>query len=351
MEKINQTNYEAFFLDYVEGNLTAVQEKELHDFLLKNPELKTELEEFEAIILDEEVVVNTDLKNTLKREESTTLPLVDYLMIAEVEGTITTKEKAQLSAMVQENPNLINDLSIYHKVKLTDESIISFPRKSTLLQKERKTIVWWQYSAAVAAAILVLFFWNGSSELYYSPRSVSYAEVKDEVDTDNQLAFIVEREEVFIQEDKPLETQLSEGGGLTPKKSKGVIVKKEQKEKKVRKIEKKPSNQFANNKVETKTPKSDENPPIYTNDKDQFADVTIPAIVKEETDNFVPLKEFAKERIKTDVLKGKTFSETIIDELEEASNEKVSFKREKNQDGDTQKFAINIGKFSLSRNK
>ena len=53
------------------------------------------------------------------------------------------------------------------------------------------------------------------------------------------------------------------------------------------------------------------------------------AVVEKETDNFVPLKEFAKERIKTDVLKGKTFSETIIDELAEASNDKISFKREK----------------------
>lgn len=353
MEKINLTNYEAFFLDHIEGNLTTSQEKELQDFLLQYPELNIDLEDFELMVLEEEKVENTNLKNTLKREESTALPLVDYLMIAEVEGSITVEEKAQLSEMVQENPDLMNDLSIYHKVKLTDAIPVAFPDQSILLQKERKGIVWWQYSAAVAAAILFLLMWNGNTDQYYSPRSVTYSKVKENPsDLENGLTFIVEKIEDIDTEHKPLNSKLTDRETVVPVKKKSV-----DKEIPKRKLEKSieeesPSIQFAENKVQPEVPTKEEKEiPLIQAKNDLIADATSQPEKPGEKDNFVPIKEFAKEKIKTDLLKGKTFSETVMDELEEVSNEKISFKREKNQGGVTQRFAINIGKFSLSRNK
>ena len=50
--KINSHNYESWFLDYFERNLTAQQEKELFLFLDENPTLKEEFEAFENISLD-----------------------------------------------------------------------------------------------------------------------------------------------------------------------------------------------------------------------------------------------------------------------------------------------------------
>ncbi|MDA3823594.1 MAG: hypothetical protein PF450_13425, partial [Bacteroidales bacterium] len=43
---INRNNYEVFFLDYAEGNLSADQEEILHRFLKFNPDLSAELETF-----------------------------------------------------------------------------------------------------------------------------------------------------------------------------------------------------------------------------------------------------------------------------------------------------------------
>ena len=51
MEKINLNNYEAFFLDYAEGNLPAEQVAMLEDFLNTHPHLRKELEQFDMITL------------------------------------------------------------------------------------------------------------------------------------------------------------------------------------------------------------------------------------------------------------------------------------------------------------
>ena len=51
--KINIENYQAYFLDFVEGNLTEKERQEVIDFIALHPELKSELDEFENISLEE----------------------------------------------------------------------------------------------------------------------------------------------------------------------------------------------------------------------------------------------------------------------------------------------------------
>jgi hypothetical protein len=51
MEKITRHNYEAFFLDYLEGDLNEEGKTELKVFLAQNPDLAAELEEFESVSL------------------------------------------------------------------------------------------------------------------------------------------------------------------------------------------------------------------------------------------------------------------------------------------------------------
>ena len=49
--KINRNNYEAYFLDYIEGTLGFAEKAELEAFLVINPDLKIELDNFETISL------------------------------------------------------------------------------------------------------------------------------------------------------------------------------------------------------------------------------------------------------------------------------------------------------------
>ena len=66
--KINRDNYEAYFLDYHEGQLSPEMIEEVELFVVQNPDLKNMLDEFEAISLvaDEDVVFET--KFSLKKK-------------------------------------------------------------------------------------------------------------------------------------------------------------------------------------------------------------------------------------------------------------------------------------------
>jgi len=45
--RITQDNYEQYFLDHAEGNLSPEMERELADFLDANPDLKPILDEYD----------------------------------------------------------------------------------------------------------------------------------------------------------------------------------------------------------------------------------------------------------------------------------------------------------------
>ena len=73
--KINRDNYEAFFMDYLDGNLDESVVNDFIEFLQKNPDLKEELTSFESVSLRPENIVfnqkNKLFKQNLERELET----------------------------------------------------------------------------------------------------------------------------------------------------------------------------------------------------------------------------------------------------------------------------------------
>ena len=51
MNKINRNNYESYFLDFLEGNITPEDSEQLKFFLEANEDLKEELYSFESIAI------------------------------------------------------------------------------------------------------------------------------------------------------------------------------------------------------------------------------------------------------------------------------------------------------------
>jgi hypothetical protein len=92
MEKITRHNYESFFLDYLEGELSDELKMELEVFLTENPDLAEELEEFESVSLKPEATSSTwnDLKvpslEDLVKNESLREQL--YFRCAEVQANV-----------------------------------------------------------------------------------------------------------------------------------------------------------------------------------------------------------------------------------------------------------------------
>ncbi|MBC8172638.1 MAG: hypothetical protein H7X71_01920, partial [Chitinophagales bacterium] len=67
---ININNYEEWMIDYLEGNLTRQQEKQLTHFLEAHPELRAELELFQHTKLRPDMNLVFENKEILKKQET-----------------------------------------------------------------------------------------------------------------------------------------------------------------------------------------------------------------------------------------------------------------------------------------
>ncbi len=214
---INRNNYEAFFLDYHEGNLAPQQVAELLLFIEQHPELKEEFESFENFSLEnfsdisfgdtsglkkqitienkneyfiraiennlnptEQQLVDlfliqhpqykTDFELFQKTKLTADLSVVfedkdvlkdiaittDYLLIASVEGLLTKQESSMLNHQLAVDAEMKQNYAVYQQTKVTADPAIVFENKEELKRKERKVIPLFYYVAA-AAAIILLF--------------------------------------------------------------------------------------------------------------------------------------------------------------------------------------------------
>lgn len=132
---INKNNYEAFFLDYHEGNLSPQQVADLLLFVEQHPELKEEFESFENVTLDDLSNVSFENKSSLKKE--ITLENKEDYFIRSVENTLTPAEKSLLENFVKQHPQFLPELELFKKTKVFADTSLVFENKEAL----KKTVV------------------------------------------------------------------------------------------------------------------------------------------------------------------------------------------------------------------
>jgi len=102
---IDLNNYEAWFLDYAEGNLTPSQLEVLEQFLSEHPDLREELEFFESIELDAADDISFPNKAELK-----CLPVVvttdncETFFIGYIEQQLTSTQESAMQAFLRSKP-------------------------------------------------------------------------------------------------------------------------------------------------------------------------------------------------------------------------------------------------------
>lgn len=120
MDKINRNNYEAFFLDFAEGNLSENQLVELNIFLAENPDLRAELEAFEIVELPN-IQSQTPTWDSLKKPGIEDLKkdskLRDAFFLRAIENQLTHSETEMLHALIQDE-NLKKEYALWQKVTL-----------------------------------------------------------------------------------------------------------------------------------------------------------------------------------------------------------------------------------------
>lgn len=138
-DTINIQNYEAYFLDFIEGNLDASLQKELDAFLNKHPELKQELEDFEMFTLEAETIEYTKKEALSINTKAKYFDISDteYLSIASIEKDISVTEQKQLENKIRNDEWILSDLTLYIKANLIPDTSIVFEKKKELFKQHR----------------------------------------------------------------------------------------------------------------------------------------------------------------------------------------------------------------------
>jgi hypothetical protein len=184
MEKITTYNYEAFYLDYLEGNLDENGQVMLFKFLDANPMLKSELE-LDGDILD--FTLNTesesltkfekeDLKHFECKEGEICLQNVNDFMVAEVENEISTDKKVLLDEFIIEH-DLQASRDYFHATKLKADLSEIYPNKSELKKKGTIIPLFVKMASVAAVGLLVFNLVSGGANPSetYSPRNGEFA--------------------------------------------------------------------------------------------------------------------------------------------------------------------------------
>ncbi len=157
---INRHNYESFFMDYLDGEMSPDQVIKLMSFLKENPDLKTELEEFEEISVEPDKK-RFESKISLKKTFIVNDSNFDIFCIASLEGDLTNEEATLFQNWLQQNPLKAREFELYKKTRLIPEKI-TFGFKSTLKKSSVVRIftpkVRAYFSAAASIIILITLY-------------------------------------------------------------------------------------------------------------------------------------------------------------------------------------------------
>lgn len=160
--KINRNNYEAYFIDHLDGRLDAALLVELNQFLNANPDLKEELAEFESIDINlQDSFIYTE-KEELKKAIILSVGKIDSenyndYFIAATEGDLSQTEQEELETFLNLNPNLQAAFDLFKVSRLSPDDEIVFSNKSSLKKYPLLLLKTWYKPIGIAASLIVLF--------------------------------------------------------------------------------------------------------------------------------------------------------------------------------------------------
>lgn len=183
---ITEENYESFYLDFLEGNLSEQDTNALLAFLDQHPELKLE-EDPEWITLSDQETISMDasFKNSLKfpdTSEVISLETIDTFLIASVEGLLTPDKQAELEQFIQHNPQFLSELTWYQRTRLQADTSVVFANKAQLKRGGFIVPMWTKYAAVAASLawlIWMIDFGNPTASTSLQARKINKPTSKD----------------------------------------------------------------------------------------------------------------------------------------------------------------------------
>ncbi|MCK4919876.1 MAG: hypothetical protein KAS71_02445 [Bacteroidales bacterium] len=163
--KISRNNYESFFIDYLDGNLSDSQIREIEAFLMNHDDLREEFEGLEKILLKPDNI-KYGLKENLRQPDlgdSVNESNFEFYCIAEMEGDLSEKQLEELGDYLLSNPDKKQTQILFGQTRIPSPENIIFDKKSALKRNIfviRKTAVYRSLSIAAGIALLLALFFT-----------------------------------------------------------------------------------------------------------------------------------------------------------------------------------------------
>lgn len=180
---ITRENYEIYFMDYMDGNLSARERAEVEAFLLVHPDLRELLDGMNEVWLKVPVEVfdkKEEIKRTVRERE------IEYYAIATAEGVITGEEQTWVDGNVDKDV-FEREVEMYAKVKVKPDPICRFEGKVGVYRKSGAVLFVKRY-AAIAAVVAL-----GGVVAIYSTR-------KEEFSMEDLPMTVVKTETILLPE-------------------------------------------------------------------------------------------------------------------------------------------------------
>ncbi len=161
--KIDRKNYELYFIDYLEGNLSPLQERELMVFLEGNPDLKEELQIVKQTRINPPSEISFPGAECLKKDyipvDNISPVNIDEKLIDLLEGNASKEETAAILEFLELNPAFGKEREMLSLTKLIPDKSVTYPVKNKLKRRApiiplslKRTVI---VAASVAALLLI----------------------------------------------------------------------------------------------------------------------------------------------------------------------------------------------------
>jgi hypothetical protein len=159
--KIDISNYEVWFIDWLDGNLSDKQVEELMLFLEMNPYLKEEFDELPSLRLN--IPQDAFQKKDLLKKSASEFPLsqLEYLSVAFLENDISPDQRSELKEIIEEDPEKLKVFELIQKTKLTVPAILYSHKHQLTRQPLKQKVIRWSLiglSAAATIAIVIMSY-------------------------------------------------------------------------------------------------------------------------------------------------------------------------------------------------
>ena len=132
--QIKRSNYEIWFIDWLDGKLNSIQTEYLMHFLSENPDLKEELDEINTLRLrpSEKKFLH---KNRLKKSSANVTEWqFEYLCVAYYENDLSPEQDIELEEIVDHDQEKREVFDLFRKTKLSLPAI-SYKEKKLLIKR------------------------------------------------------------------------------------------------------------------------------------------------------------------------------------------------------------------------